>query len=155
MEIEARRRGVPSRDISVRHLGGRLDHDAGTSPSASTTSTDSGQVRGRTFRKRSDWEHEDEVEEGGRAPDSSDAVLLNPVAECRGYSQSAWLHFPHIELMFLFFAFEGAVASELSVLREGGCPAVYFTAAAALVSQLQNFKIGNIGCVGWNTMFAR
>lgn len=59
---------------------------------------------------------------------------LSPVAECREHSTSAWLHFPHVELVVLFFAFEGAVATQISVLREGGCPSVTIAAAAALVS---------------------
>lgn len=59
---------------------------------------------------------------------------LIPVAECRKHSRSAWLHFPHVELVVLFFAFEGAVASQVSALREGGCSPVMTVAAVALVS---------------------
>lgn len=44
---------------------------------------------------------------------------LTPIDECRSQSGSAWLHFPHIELLFLLFAFEGAVASEASAIRQG------------------------------------
>lgn len=62
---------------------------------------------------------------------------LSPVAECREHSTSAWLHFPHVELVVLFFAFEGAVASQVSALREGGCPPVIVAAAAALVSRVE------------------
>eukprot|EP00752_Nemacystus_decipiens_P003432 g3173.t1 len=57
---------------------------------------------------------------------------LSPVAECREHSTSAWLHFPHVELVVLFFAFEGAVASQVSALRGGDCPSVTITAAVAL-----------------------
>lgn len=58
------------------------------------------------------------------------------VSECRDRSHSAWLHFPHIELVFLFFGFEGAFAAEVSALRESWCPWVMFMAVAALVSRL-------------------
>ncbi|CBN79737.1 hypothetical protein Esi_0430_0011 [Ectocarpus siliculosus] len=58
---------------------------------------------------------------------------LSPVAECREHSRSAWLHFPHVELVFLFFAYEGAVASQVSALREAGCPPVMIAAGLALV----------------------
>ena len=76
-------------------------------------------------------------EEGGRRCRSVLTRVesrLSPVAECREHSTSAWLHFPHVELVVLFFAFEGAVASQVSALREGGCPSVMITAAVALVS---------------------
>lgn len=76
-------------------------------------------------------------EEGGRRRRQALTRVesrLSPVAECREHSTSAWLHFPHVELVVLFFAFEGAVASQLSALREGGCPSVMITAAVALVS---------------------
>lgn len=59
---------------------------------------------------------------------------LNPVATCREYSRSAWLHFPHVELVFLFFAFEGAVASQASVIRNRGCAHILWAAVAVLVS---------------------
>lgn len=58
------------------------------------------------------------------------------LAECRDRSRSAWLYFPHVELLFLLFAFEGAVASQLAALRDGGCPWVLYMACTALVSPL-------------------
>ncbi|CAM9193318.1 unnamed protein product, partial [Ectocarpus sp. 13 AM-2016] len=58
---------------------------------------------------------------------------LSPVAECREHSRSAWLHFPHVELVFLFFAYEGAVAAQVSALREVGCPPAMIAAGLALV----------------------
>eukprot|EP00903_Cladosiphon_okamuranus_P017691 g16290.t1 len=76
----------------------------------------------------------DEEEGGRRCRKALTRVesRLSPVAECREHSTSAWLHFPHVELVVLFFAFEGAVASQVSALREGGCPSVMITAAVAL-----------------------
>ena len=81
----------------------------------------------------------DEDEEGGKPRSSrrrSSALNMNKVAECREKSQSAWLHFPHVELVFLFFAFEGAVASQVSAIRENASPAVFSLAMASLVSRL-------------------
>ena len=60
------------------------------------------------------------------------------VSDCRDRSQAAWLHFPHIELLFLFFAFEGAVASEVAALRDSRCPWVIIAAATTLVSRLHD-----------------
>lgn len=62
--------------------------------------------------------------------DHSRALLLR----ARRRSRSAWLYFPHIELIFLFFAFEGALAAQLAAIRENGCPEVVVTAGATLVS---------------------
>lgn len=76
----------------------------------------------------------DEEEGGQGAVMMRGTDRLSPVATCREHSQSAWLHFPHVELVFLFFAFEGAVASQASVLRQAKCPEVFFTAVGALVS---------------------
>ena len=59
---------------------------------------------------------------------------LNPVAACREQSTSVWLHFPHVELVLLFFAFEGAVASFASAVRHSECPEMFYTALGALVS---------------------
>eukprot|EP00903_Cladosiphon_okamuranus_P012907 g12051.t1 len=58
---------------------------------------------------------------------------MEKIAECRERSQSAWLHFPHVELVFLLFAFEGAVASQVSALRENASPVVFFLAMAAML----------------------
>ncbi|CAN0416896.1 unnamed protein product, partial [Laminaria digitata] len=58
---------------------------------------------------------------------------LKMVSACRDRSTSAWFHFPHVELLFLLFAFEGAVAAGVSALRESRCPWVIVVAAAALL----------------------
>lgn len=61
-------------------------------------------------------------------------VGINPIEECRNRSHSAWLHFPHVELVFLFFAFEGAIASQVSAIHTAGCPEIIASAGVALVS---------------------
>ena len=63
-----------------------------------------------------------------------DRPNLRAIAECREKSGSAWLHFPHMELMFVLYAFEGAVAAQLAAIRRGECYLVFFLALAAFVS---------------------
>lgn len=96
------------------------------------------------YRSSSVWDYDDEMENDEEAKTSTQmrnfstfdrSVELTPIAECRDKSTSAWLHFPHVELIFLLFAFEGAVASQASAIRHVGlrCPSVFFTASATLV----------------------
>ena len=60
--------------------------------------------------------------------------MVDPVIECRDKSSSAWLHFPHVELMFLFFAFEGFVAAQVYGIHQSECLPVQIIAAVVLVS---------------------
>ena len=66
-----------------------------------------------------------------------DPRLTSLVAACRERSRPACLHFPHLELMFLFFAFEGAVASQTRAIGGGYEPwsTVFFLALVTLVSK--------------------
>lgn len=66
----------------------------------------------------------------GQFHDDSDS---HPILACRRRSRSMWLHFPHLELLFLFWAFEGAVAAQVSALKDAACPRVFWLALAALV----------------------
>jgi len=63
----------------------------------------------------------------------SDESITHPILACRRRSRSMWLHFPHLELLFLFWAFEGAVTAQISALANAGCPRVFWLALAALV----------------------
>lgn len=65
-----------------------------------------------------------------------DRVSLIP--KCREYSQSLWLHYPHVELLFLFFALLGAVASQVSAIRANECPEIFISASAAVVTLSRN-----------------
>lgn len=58
---------------------------------------------------------------------------LDPVEKCRERSKSIWIHFPHVELVFLLYAVQGSFAAQLEVLRHGDGFPLYF-AAIALVS---------------------
>ncbi|CAM9524910.1 unnamed protein product [Pylaiella littoralis] len=79
------------------------------------------------------------VQDASRAPLSGDgSPFKNAVAKCRERSASIWLHFPHVELSFLLFSFEGAVAAYLSALRHSQCmdfliPSLIFLALYPLV----------------------
>lgn len=72
-------------------------------------------------------------EEEGRHQSTRSKSRLKSISDCRDRSRSAWLHFPHVELVFLLFAFEGAVGAQASALRNIDCPATFFMAAVALV----------------------
>ncbi|CAM9210583.1 unnamed protein product, partial [Scytosiphon promiscuus] len=78
---------------------------------------------------------DDTDEEGGGTAVTRRRTRMNmkKIAECRERSQSAWLHFPHVELVFLLFAFEGALASQVSAVRENASPLVISLAAGSLL----------------------
>ena len=99
-------------------------------------------VEGSTERELECYAYdEDDDEEGGvpvlpsRGGGGQRRRRRALLVECRDRSRSAWLYFPHIELLFLLFAFEGALASELAALREGGCPWMFHAAWVSLVSR--------------------
>eukprot|EP00752_Nemacystus_decipiens_P006426 g5789.t1 len=72
----------------------------------------------------------DPVAAGGATTGKSD---LEPVAKCRERSKSVWIHFPHVELVFLLYAVQGSLAAQLEVLRHGD-GVVFYVAAIALVA---------------------
>lgn len=91
-----------------------------------------------------------DADEAERAPTVSrrnKRLNMNKIAECREKSQSAWLHFPHVELVFLLFTFEGAVVAQVSAIRENDSPVVLFLAIAALVSSFSiRYQFGFRAC---------
>ena len=56
------------------------------------------------------------------------------VVKCRELSRSVWLYFPYIELVFLFYAFNGAVAAQMSALNHPGCSGVLIPSTVIFVS---------------------
>ncbi len=58
---------------------------------------------------------------------------LEPVAKCREHSKSIWIHFPHVELVFLLYAAQGSFATQLGALRHD-VGVIFVVAAIALVS---------------------
>lgn len=72
-------------------------------------------------------------EEGVLVVDRLRQSTSNPITEFRDMSTSAWLHFPPIELVFLFFAFEGFVAAHVWSIRHTKCLPVLITAGVLLV----------------------
>lgn len=82
-----------------------------------------------------DPDESDEEEGNGQSPLVFSHGRVGPIADCRAKSSSAWLHFPHVELVFLFFAFEGAVASQASAIKHAECPTTFYLGLFALVSE--------------------
>lgn len=66
--------------------------------------------------------------------DQRERWMSKMVATCRDRSESLWLHYPHVELVFLFFAFQGATTSCMSAMRHARCPALFFAAVSFMVS---------------------
>lgn len=130
MLTKAERRGIPARELAARRTG-RVAH-ADSDESNPSTPDDAGESRGDAL---------DSADAGIDYAEDGMPVWSRPktrralLTECRDRSRSAWLYFPHIELLFLLFAFEGAVASQLGALRDGGCPWVLYMACAAMVSR--------------------
>ena len=131
----ARLSATPIGELQARFRGGRVLRRTtpeldGPSPFASQGS----QTSPRLSPVEEVPESSDEEEGRGRGlvPMESERQL-SPVATCREKSTSVWLHFPHVELVVLFFAFEGAVASFASAMRHSECPEIFYTALAAMV----------------------
>lgn len=117
-------RGIPVRELAARRTR-RVAHDDSDESNPPTPRSNSFDAADAGIDRA-----EDGVSVRSR-PKTRRALL----AECRERSRSAWLYFPHIELLFLLFAFEGAVASQLGALRDRGCPWVLYMACTALVSR--------------------
>lgn len=96
-----------------------------------------------------DADESDEEEGNGQPPLVFSHGRVGPIADCRAMSSSVWLHFPHVELVFLFFAFEGAVASQASAIKHAECPTTFYLGLFALVSEI------NIVIVGRSTARSR
>ncbi|CAM9789606.1 unnamed protein product [Ectocarpus fasciculatus] len=131
----ARRRSAPISELQARFRGGRMIRR--TNPDLADLSPfapQAPQASGTLSTLHEEESNMSDEEEGGRGlvPMRSEN-RLSPVATCREHSTSAWLHFPHVELVFLFFAFEGAVASFASAVRNSECPEIFYTAIAAMV----------------------
>lgn len=141
----AHRHGVGLSEVAARLLGGRVWQRAlpikhgnqlfdGRSASVRRPPLNAAVRRGSTLPWKADGIGSDEEEGAHVVALHGSAGRLSPIEECRGMSTSAWLYFPHIELGFLFFAFEGSVASQVSGIRNAECGWVLYTALAILVS---------------------
>ena len=151
-EVEvAQIHGTPIRELKVirwskwrSHSDEHIDSTAGRESRSSRRSRQLPSPSGSTLckRRRRNGKTRDDEEQGGHDETRSES-RLNLLSACRDRSTSAWLHFPHVELMFLLFAFEGAVAAGVSALHESRCPWVILVAAAALVSRVD---FGQVVC---------
>ncbi|CAN0101373.1 unnamed protein product, partial [Scytosiphon promiscuus] len=125
----ARRQGIPLRQLLVGPSGGWMRHSRTAAESSQRSLLDTGRSddgRGQA--------HDADEEERAPAVSRRDRRLnMKKIAECREKSQSAWLHFPHVELVFLIFAFEGAVVAQVSAIRENDSLVVLCLAIASLL----------------------
>lgn len=110
----AKSQGIPISDLSSRVLGKKPG--PGTPPLLDSESIES---RRLMFDSNNTTDHD----------------IQNEFNECRDRSSSIWVHFPHLELVFIFFAFQGVVASQAQVIRDTGfrCLPVIYTAITILV----------------------
>lgn len=118
-----------SRGITASELTARLGHTRNARLTLPTDSSTSPVVLGRG----SDDGMETGDDEGLMVVGRDDDNWLSPIAECREVSASVLLHFPHIELLFLVFAFEGAMTAQIGAIRHATCPQVFCTAVIVLV----------------------
>lgn len=114
----------------------REESDHEESDYSGSSSSSSSEEYGEGLRAGSGRDRGDE--EDGRVGGGLEASLstddgLDPVATCRKHSASVWVYFPHVQLVFLFFAFGGAVASQAAALRSARCPEIAVSAGLALV----------------------
>lgn len=125
--------GTPMDELTIaRWIRWKVRPDEESDPTIATKSW------GSALRKRNkNKEHTSNDEEKASQDSSSSESRLSTVSEYRDISSSVWLHFPHVELVFLLFAFEGATAAGASALRESRCPGVIVAAAAMLVRLLE------------------
>lgn len=130
---KAQRRGIPIRGLGARRAS-RVAHspDAESDPDELAASASNDGALSREHAADS-VDVDVDFEEDGIPIRSSPKSLRAMLANCRYRSRSVWLYFPHIELLFLLFAFEGAMASQLATMRGGGCPWVFYLACTFLV----------------------
>eukprot|EP00903_Cladosiphon_okamuranus_P014942 g13833.t1 len=133
--------GVSLGDLSAIRSGRRSqlsDVDAGSfqSESSDTALFPKNSVRGHSWfsrQKGGGRGNTDDDEEYGEPHVKRANGRMGEISQCREISQSPWLHFPHLELVFLIFAFEGAVTSQVSALKDTNSSKVFYMAAATLV----------------------
>ncbi|CAM9252509.1 unnamed protein product, partial [Hapterophycus canaliculatus] len=96
---------------------------------------DTGGLRCRRNNVNGRFASQEDADKDGSAKPAGpeDPHETHPILACRRRSRSIWLHFPHLELLFLFWAFEGAVAAQVSALMNAHCSRVFWLALAALV----------------------
>lgn len=141
-------RGIPVGELQARRRGEKVLRR--TTPDLVQASPRLAPVD--EFEDGADNDDDSNQEEGrgrGLVPMRGGESRLSPVAACREQSTSVWLHFPHVELVVLFFAFEGAVASFASAMRHSGCPEIFYTALAAMVSVGYNSALSTNSRLIW------
>lgn len=137
---KAQRRGIPIRGLGARRAS-RVAHSSDAESDAdgfAATASNDGAISREHAAASIDIDVD--FEEDGLPIRTRPKGLRAMLADCRYRSRSVWLYFPHIELLFLLFAFEGAIASQLATMRGGGCPWVFYLACTSLVRHTTLFQ---------------
>lgn len=132
----ARLRATPAGELQARYKGGKVlrrTTPALDGPSPFVSQGSQGSPGFPLVDECKDDSNDEEEGKGQGLVPMRHKSRLNPVAACREQSTSVWVHFPHVELVILFFAFEGAVASFASAMRHSECPEIFYTALTAMV----------------------
>lgn len=111
----ARHDRVSIGELTARLIGGQVDHQT-------QSTVDRHRFLNAARSRRPSFPPEEDgvgtSEHNQTSAEMDGRTHQTAIEGCQKQSNSAWLHFPHIELLFLLFAFEGAVASEASEIRE-------------------------------------
>lgn len=127
-------------------------------------STRAGHQKASTSGKSSVWhikdtneEHSSDQENGYVAMKRPPQRRVDPITECRDMSGSVWLYFPHVELLFLLFAFKGVVAAQVVAVRNAQHSPLRIVATLVLVSfiSLEAFRYTRICLASWNQIMAK
>lgn len=119
----AQGQGIPVGALSETPLGKRFPHGPGEQAAAS----DDGGARARDTGAEAT---------GPDAVAKRNGFNLVKIVQCREKPRLAWLHLPYVELVFMMFAFEGAVACQVSTIRDNVSPLSFFLALATFVSSM-------------------
>eukprot|EP00903_Cladosiphon_okamuranus_P018718 g17231.t1 len=138
---KAQARGLSFSELSAARSGRRPRLSGGNDGSFRSESSDTTLLPQKMARSQSwmSWHKSgsrrfiDDEEENGEPRMKRANGRMGEISQCREISQSPWLHFPHLELVFLIFAFEGAVTSQVSALKDTNSSKVFYVAAVTLV----------------------
>lgn len=129
------RKPVRQRVLPVADTGQHTTYDS-TTKNVGTISVSTRRVSPINDNEEIEAKEDKDQEQGSSNEDRTGNQVVDPVIDCRDKSSSAWLHFPHVELLFLFFAFEGFVAAQIYGIEQSRCRSVQIVAAVVLVSLL-------------------
>lgn len=127
------RKPVRQRVLPVADTGQHTTYDS-TTRNVKTLSASARRVRPIDDNEGVEVKEDKDQEKGSSNEDRAVNEIVDPVIDCRDKSTSAWLHFPHVELLFLLFAFEGFVVAQIYGIQQSRCLSVQIVAVVVLVS---------------------